>query len=70
MPPSVMLTSPSSLIIGNKGVKANRPIPMANAKETKPTRVMRKIDDCGGKATSGRGLIVALATSLLPDIHF
>ena len=42
-----MLANPSSFIIGNNGVKAKRPIPMANANETKPTREMRKIDDCG-----------------------
>jgi hypothetical protein len=53
-PPSVMLTNPSSRIIGNNGVKAKRPIPMANANETKPTRAMRKIDDGGDMAASGQ----------------
>jgi hypothetical protein len=49
-PPSVMLTNPSSRIIGNNGVKAKRPMPMANANETRPTRERRKIDDCGDMA--------------------
>ena len=57
-----MLTNPSSRIIGNNGVKAKRPIPMANANETKPTRVMRKIDDCGDMAASGHLLSWSLPT--------
>jgi len=61
-PPSVMLTNPSSRIIGNNGVKAKRPMPMANANETKPTRITRKIDDCGDMATSGQRLWLRLTT--------
>ena len=62
-PPSMMLTNPSSRIIGNRGVKAKRPMPMANASETKPTRVTRKIDDCGDMETSGQPLSLHLPAS-------
>ncbi len=41
---------------GREGVNAKRPMPMANVNETKPTRVMREIDECGDMATSGQRL--------------
>ena len=66
MPPSLMLTSPSSCIRGNKGVKAKRPIPMAMASDTRPTTEIRKMEFIGNIASPRNLFLQSLTTPYSP----